>query len=354
MTSRERILAAAHGELPDRLPVAMYMANHVNAVSGKRLRDCYTNGKTLAEAQLAGLDIYGQDAVIVQSDNYYMAEAFGAKVTYYDDATPTLADPVVHEIADIGKLKIPDPATDGRMSVYLEAVERLKLELGDEVAIRACGTGPFVLSGHLMGTERFLTELAGAHYGINGSKSALLDLLEVTRQALVRFVKLQLELGATIVQCADSGASLDMISPEMYELYAFPFEQQFYAEISPLCEEYGAVSLLHICGDNTDVFHLYARTGADLIEVDHKSDLRKAKEIMGANVCIIGNLDPVSVLLQGSEAQITRQAQKCIADAAEGGGYILGSGCEVAMDTPRENVRAVVKAAMEHRYTGEE
>jgi uroporphyrinogen decarboxylase len=329
------------------------MANHVNTLSGTKLIDCYTDGKALAEAQIAGLEFYGQDAVIVQSDNYYMAEAFGAKVLHYEEATPTLEDPVVHEIGDIGKLKIPDPETGGRMPVYLEAVERLKEQLGDEVAIRACGTGPFVLSGHLMGTERFLTELGGAHYGINDSKSALLDLLEITCETLIRFVKLQLRLGVTIVQCADSSASLDMISPEMYENYALPYERKFFETVNPLCEEYGAVSLLHICGDNTAVFPQYTKTGADIIEVDHKSDLADAKKIMGRDACIIGNLDPVSVLLQGSESEVAREAERCIGKAAAEGGYILGSGCEVARDTPKENVRAVVRAARQYRYGGD-
>ncbi len=354
MNSRERILAAVHHEIPDRLPVALYMANHVNSISGKKLIDCYTNGAVLAEAQLIGLETYGQDTVIVQSDNYYMAEAFGARTRYYDHSTPTLEEPAVREIEDIAGLPLPDPETGGRMHVYLEAVERLKAELRDEVAIRACGTGPFVLAGHLMGTERFLTELAGAHYGINSSKTALLDLLEISCSTLIRFVELQLRLGATIVQCADSSASLDMISPAMYEEYALPFEKRFFSEIKPLCAEYGAVSLLHICGDNTDVFPLYAETGADLVEIDHKSDLGTAREIIGRTAAVIGNLDPVSVLLQGTEEQVRREVGTCIEKAAEGGGYILGSGCEVAFDTPGENVRAVVEAAREYRYSGGE
>ena len=79
----------------------------------------------MAEAQFQAWRIYGQDAVVAQSDNYYIAEGFGVEVEHYDDATPTLKTPAVRELADIGRLRVPDPWTDGRMPVYLEAIRRL-------------------------------------------------------------------------------------------------------------------------------------------------------------------------------------------------------------------------------------
>ena len=88
MTSRERVLAAAIGKEPDILPVAPYMGNHGARVAGEKLRNYYTNPRKLAEAQLKAWEIYGQDVIVAQSDNYYMAEAFGCRVKYHENSTP--------------------------------------------------------------------------------------------------------------------------------------------------------------------------------------------------------------------------------------------------------------------------
>ncbi len=345
MTSRERILAAAHRQRPDMLPIALYMGNHGTIAAGGKLGECCRDGKKLADAQTKAWQLYRQDAVIVQSDVYYMAEAFGCSLRYHENVTPTLEKPAVADYADIAKLRKPDVEKDGRMHVYLEAIRILRERFGEEVAIRGCGTGPFVVAGHLMGTQKFLTELAQAHYGLGGDKSALLAMLEIACETLIDFVSRQIVLGATIVQCADSSASLDMISPEMYETYVFPFEKRFFSAIGPLCRKHNAVSLLHICGNNERVFHLYADTGADIVAVDHKASLEYAFRVMGDKVCIIGNLDPSSVLLLGTPREIEDAVENCMRTAWGKPGYILGSGCEVAPYTPAENIRTVLACA---------
>jgi hypothetical protein len=78
-------------------------------------------------------------------------------------------------------------------------------------------------------------------------------------------------------------------------------------------------TLLHICVNQTRVL---ADTGARIIELDSKVDLKVAKQMIGARVCMLGNLNPVTVLLQGSPLDVELAAEAAIAAAAEGGGYI--------------------------------
>ena len=104
-----------------------------------------------------------------------------------------------------------------------------------EVAVRAPGTGPFSLAGHLMGAESFLMELALADRDPGGpAEQALRHLLEMTTEALIRFAAACLEAGADLVQAGDSLGSLDMISPAMYRRWAWPAERKFFATIHPL------------------------------------------------------------------------------------------------------------------------
>lgn len=351
MTSLERIRKAVRLAKPDGVPVAPYMGNHGARVAGIPMDQYCRSGQLMAQAQGRAWEIYQQDVVVPQSDNYYIAEGFGVKVEHHPDSTPTLKTPAVQELAEVFKLKVPNPHTDGRMPVYLEAIQRLAHRFSGQVAIRAPGTGPFSLASHVLGTERFLIELKMAQKDPGGSiERALLHLMEQTTTALIAFAKACLESGAHIVQAGDSLASIDMISPRMYHQWAFPFERRFFAELNAHAQRYDAMTLLHICGNTTPVLELMADTGAQILELDSKVDLRVAKAKVGKRVCLMGNLDPVGVLLQGSVSEVEQAARQAIADAGPGGGFILGSGCEVPPATPPPNIQAMVKAARDCLY----
>jgi uroporphyrinogen decarboxylase len=55
----------------------------------------------------------------------------------------------------------------------------------------------------------------------------------------------------------------------------------------------------------------------------------------------MGNLDPVECLWRGSPAEVAASARAAIA-AAGHSAFILGSGCEVPVAAPQENLRAMI------------
>jgi uroporphyrinogen decarboxylase len=287
----------------------------------------------------------GQDVLVAQSDNYYIAEGFGLRIDHHTDATPTPRSPLIENLKDIFSLRVPDPLTDGRMPVYLEAIERLCGMAGSDVIVRAPGTGPFSLAGHLLGTQNFLTRLGLLEIEADeDSVAALSELLTLCTEGLIRFSQACLRAGARIIQAGDSLASSDMISPAMYRTWAFPFERRFFATVNPWCRERDAYSLLHICGDNSRILRDMAETGAMIVEIDSKVDMGLANRTIGSTVCLMGNLDPTMVLLQGTEEMVEQAARDAIG-AAAGGRFILGSGCEVPVDTPLENIKAMIRTA---------
>lgn len=351
MNSYVRISNVVERRKTDVLPVGPYMGNHCAAVAGVKLIDYYTKPEKMAGVQMDAWEIYGQDILCIQSDNYYIAEGFGVKTNFYENSTPTLREPIVKELKDVSRLKLPDPQKDGRMSVYIEAMDIVSSKFKRKVALRSAGTGPFALAGHLMGVQEFLTEIAMLEVSPGESdEKALHYMLEICTEALIEFSKAQLKAGTDIVQCGDSLASLDMISPNIYEKYVFPYEKRYFDTINPLASKHGAYTILHICGDNTKVMELQAKTGTNIIEVDYKADLKRWKEKIGEKVILIGNLDPSRVLLQGTVEDVRVAALQCIEAAAEGGGFILGSGCEVPIHAPVENIREMIKVAREYCY----
>jgi uroporphyrinogen decarboxylase len=341
VNSRERDLRPLAREPGARLPVGPMLMDFGARVLDVPVGVFCQDAELMARANIETWERIGQDIVFLGSDNYYIAEGFGCGVAHPDDETPHLEHPPLEHISDVHRLRVPDPLTDGRMPVFIEATRRVRDALGDDVAIRTPGTGPFALASYFVGTQEFLIEVAMANYELPESDAdAIHHALDLAADALIAFGKACVDAGADILHCGDSLASCDVISPADYERWAFPYERK----VIQAWKEYGARTLLHICGDSSKVLHLYAETGADIIEVDHKVDLAHAIELVAGRSCLIGNLDPVTVLLQGSEERVRAEAERCAAVAA-GTGYVLGSGCVVPRFTPIENLVAMVDVA---------
>jgi uroporphyrinogen decarboxylase len=325
MNSYERFKTAVALQEPDLVPVAPYMGNYGAAVAGVPIDKYCRSAELMAKAQVTAVEIFDQDALVMQSDNYYIAEGLGTQVRHHENSTPTFAAPAIAELSDVFDLQVPDPIRDGRMPVYLEAIERVAHQYKGVKVIRACGTGAFSLASHLLGTEEFLLALAicGAD-AESESRRCLSRLMEIATESLIAFAVACIDAGADIVQSGDSLASPDMISPAMYRDWAYPYEEQFFNEVNPHARAHDAVTLLHICGNTTPILTDMADTGAMILELDSKVSVGHAKHAIGHRVCLLGNLDPTTVLLHGSQACVEEQSRAVIESAAAGGGLILG------------------------------
>jgi uroporphyrinogen decarboxylase len=346
MTSRERVLRTIAGEPTDCAPAAPFMYDLAAVTAGVSLLDYYTRADALVHAQLTLHRELGQDVICVGADNYYIAEGFGCTTTRGDDEMPSLERPAVPRIEDVYALQVPDPFTQGRMPMMIEAIRAVRRAVGDAVAIRCPGTGPFALASYFIGSQEWLTEVGMCEAGLNNDhEAALHHALELASNALIRFGIACADAGADVIHCGDSLASCDVISPRTYQRFAFPYQQKVFRA----WREHGIRgALLHICGDSRRVLDLYAETGAHLIEIDNKVDLVFAFQTVADRAALMGNVHTVTDLLQGTPASVREASLRCLR-AATGRRFLLGSGCIVPRRTPLDNVRELVKTAHEWR-----
>jgi uroporphyrinogen decarboxylase len=347
MNSRQRVLSTIRREPTDCVVAAPFMYDLAAVAIGMPLRDYYTDAGSLVHAQLALHERVGQDVISIGSDNYYVAEGFGCRTTRAEDELPSLEQPAVRHLADVYDVAVPDPHTQGRMPMMIEAIRTTRRAVGDQVAIRCPGTGPFALASYLIGSQAWLTQvgLVSAGMADEGAQAAIRHALELASEALIRFGIACWEAGADIVQCGDSLASCNVISPETYRQFAFPYQQKVFHA----WKAHGITgSLLHVCGDSSPVLDLYVQTGADLIEIDNAVDLAFARQTIRGRAVLVGNVHTVTQLLQGTREAVRAASEQCIRRAGERG-FILGSGCLVPRHTPLENVREMVRVAHEHR-----
>ena len=66
----------------------------------------------------------------------------------------------------------------------------------------------------------------------------------------------------------------------------------------------------------------------------------------GKSQVLLGNIDPVRVLREGTPEQVRDAIEECHLHA--GSRYIAGAGCEVVRDTPHDNLRALIEYAKTH------
>jgi len=347
MTSKERFFAVLDHKSVDRLPVVPFIGNWAAHLAGYKLGEYHTDGKKMADAQLKAWRKHGLDEVNPQSDNYYIADAMGVKLRIQEDDTPAVIERPLKSLDDIPMLRVPDPYTEGRMPIYLEAVEILAREVGDEVIVRCPGTGPFSLAGHLLGVEEFIVQLAITEMEDDEeTRQKLHALMDVCTRSLIAFCEACVKKGATLVMNGDSLASINMTSPDIYRKYCFKYEKMFFDAMNVLKKDYKFATMLHVCGDNTLVADDMMKTGCDIIEIDYAVNLPKYKELSTKNnVCMLGNLNPAGNILFGTPKDVYDEAMGVLEIAAQDGFFMLGSGCEIAVRAKLENVQVMIRAA---------
>jgi hypothetical protein len=77
-----------------------------------------------------------------------------------------------------------------------------------------------------------------------------------------------------------------------------------------------------------------------------KTDIFKAKEILGDHVCLRGNV-PLSILCNGTPDDVRAYCKRLIDVCGKGGGYILDSAAGLDSEKP-ENVRAMIEFSREY------
>lgn len=340
MTSLERCMAVLNGGIPDFLPVVPQSFMFAVETAGMKISDVNKCGRKMAEAHLISLEKYGYDGCIVDFDDATIAEAVGAKVIFREDE-PAIVDeehPALKDLRDVYDWPLPDPLKSGRICEWLEATSRLYEKIGDRVFIMGrADQGPFSIACLLRGTTQFMMDL------MTEDSALIRDVLDYCRRVSVVFAKAQKDAGAHATSIGDAFAGPNLISPDMYRDFAWEPEKLMAEEV----QEYGIPFSIHICGNTNGIIRDMGTTGAKILEVDWKLDMREARSVVPENTVLMGNIDPSFPLVLGTPEQIDG-AVKNLVDATNGRRHIISSGCAMGRNTPPENFKAFIKAARKY------
>lgn len=334
MTSMERTVAALTGKPYDRIPVNLLISDHAARVIGVTVGEYNNSARLMADGQIAAWRLYGADNVNTGPGLAGIAEAIGSRIAF-PDSTPYVADHVVKKESDLDRLKVPDPERDGRLPLFLEAAAIVLKEIGDQVPLSLTTSGPFTTAAGIRGTEQFLRDLhknpAFAH-----------RLLRLATDSIIRFATAAVGVGARI-GLADPTASGTLISARQFREFALPYLREVTAAITGVA---GFAPSLHICGNTSRIWREMADTGVSVLSLDDAVDIAEAKLHVGDRVALLGNIRPTASMYMGTSDDVRADARECLAKGWDNPkGYILGLGCGLPIDTPPENIHALVGAA---------
>lgn len=340
-TSLERVVSYLKGERPQRVACFPLILNHAARVTGVKVGEYNRNGKLMGEAHVAAWRRYGNDLVTVFSTTSTLAESMGTKMKFFDEDAPQIDEFLLQDGYNFSKIHMPDPEKDGRLPVYLEAVEHCAKEIGDQVVCSAVFGGPFTTAAALRPLDLMSRDLYK-------DKERVHELLEVCTEACLRFVDaIMAHNGLPIVVEPIGSASL--VSPHHFTEFVAPYLKR----VADRMHENGApLAALHICGKTKPNWAAMLEADFDLWSLD-AVNLAEAKEAAGHRVVLLGNVVPAN-LLNNTAEQIDEEAKGICANMLDAPrGFILGSGCEVPINTPPENLDALIMAARKYgRYDG--
>jgi MtaA/CmuA family methyltransferase len=336
MDMRERLLNALRGSAIDRMPAACPLQTgtlELMQLSQSHWPEAHRDARGMAMLSLAASTFAGVESARLPFDVVLDAEALGANINFGGELTaPSVNEPLIRSLDDVRQLDLPEVRDAGRVPLVDEAISIVRKRRPDLPVIVTIHA-PFTLSAQVRGEEKAMMDLASQPEQYRN----LVDFLaRWSSFAAAHFV----EAGADAVMMVDGEAEDSILGPDLYESFAHPGQKKVAEAISAG----GAPSILHICGDIRQTTDHMVRSGVDAISIGQSTSIVRAKETARGRCRIIGNIDPSTVLLNGTPEQVEAEVRRCVDEGAD----IAAPGCGLSPKTPLNNIQAMTDAVRKY------
>lgn len=333
MIHRYDFIEACWGRPVERTPVwimrqaGRYLPEYRQVRSRFGFLEVCRNPELAAEVTLQPVDILGVDAAILFSDILMPVAAMGMDLDFQPG--PVFAK-FVSSRDDVDALRIPCVEED--LSFVLEAIAILRSELDGRVPLIGFCGGPFTLACYMVegrGSKDFLR----VRKMMYTEPSLFAALMEKITAVSINYLNAQIAAGAQAVQIFDTWGGL--LAPADYADRVLPFMIRLIgglnsAEVPVILFVKGAGAMLD----------RVKQAGAQVIGLDWHTGLDRARDILGPDLAVQGNLDP-SVLF-GPRPVIEKAVRRILDENHGRAGHVFNLGHGVLPETPVENVRFLV------------
>lgn len=327
----QRVLTSLGHQEPDRVPFFLLLTMHGAKELGLGIRDYFSRAEHVVEGQLRLQRKYRHDCIYSFFHAPLEIQAWGGEVLFCDDGPPNSGTPPLSNSPSLLSVEAPDPLACRCLQPVLEAQQRLKESVGDQLPIIGVVMSPFSLPVMQLGFDQYLNL-------IYENPDRFQHLMRINTQFCVSWANAQLAAGANVICYFDPVSSTSIIPPELYQKTGYQVARETLARIK------GPTATHLASGRCLGIADLLSATGTAAVGVSVDESLQELKAAFGGKLTLVGNLNGIA--MRGWDRQTARQeVQKAIQAAAPGGGYILSDNHgEIPFQVPDEVLLAISEA----------
>jgi uroporphyrinogen decarboxylase len=343
MANAMRLLMAINGQQPDQVPVFLPIESGLMAeYGGVPQREYHNDPRKMLECQAKVQHRFGGLSPLYTDFGVVTEAAAFCEIFWPEDDSPW-AKPALSSIEQVDNLSVPDTKRDGlfpRIMEYFEAMNAMALERGLQAGVgNARGPvgfgslrGPVVLAALIRGISEFMLDM----YDNPDKCHKLLDIATGTLLAYLDMQKRALG-GLTAVFLCDDISGL--LSPPLFKEFFLPYAGRIFEAHSD------ALTIYHCDSEMRNLTQFAPDTGAKAFHMGFMHDMAELKRTIGGQMCLMGNVHPVKILMRESPERVMEESRRCIEAAATGGAFALSSGGVIDRGTPPQNIDALIQAS---------
>ena len=340
MNSLERVGTVLQGGIPDRVPAGPLICGASRRVYGVTYEEWSQDGEIMAKSQLQAHDLVGYDGILGLVDLSVEAADLGQSMVYpvEDTAHPDYDDPLIKTPDDYYKIEVVDPTKSPRMKEVLKYYDIVCNEKAATTAVMGFVYGPLGILSMMRGAENLFRDCYK-------HKEAVMHAEKVINGMLVDYIKAIAKTGVHAVVLDTLFASQTIMRKEMWKEIEGPSAK----ELADVIRENNMMVIVHNCGNG--IYFDVQIEAMDPVAIscayvpDDCADWAETKKKWGDKVTIIGYADPAQYAFLGTPEEMKEECKREIEELAEGGRFILATGCEYPPNGSLMNAIAMMEAA---------
>jgi uroporphyrinogen decarboxylase len=348
MTARDRFLAACRCGKVDRPPLWLMRQAGRALPEYRKLKEKHTflelvqTPELAAEVTLQPVRRFGFDAAILFSDILVIPEAMGQPY-HFPEGGGVLMDSPVRDRADIARLSA-DGVAD-RLDYVRRALGLIRPALGGKTALIGFAGSPWTLASFMLeggSAPNFTRALALFHE----DRKTFYTLAEKLTAAVISYLQMQVDAGVDAVQLFDTHGGL--IPPGDFQEASGRWMKEIVAALrkpgkrqeADSAKELPAVIVFSL-GTHSNWEDL-SGTGVDVLGIDWRFPMSRARELVPATIALQGNLAP-ALLSEATAAGVAAKTTELLVEMRGRAGYICNLGHGVPPAAKLENIAALAE-----------
>ena len=281
-----------------------------------------------AQVTMQPIDRFPLDAAIIFADILLPLEPMGLNLEFAEGEGPVIHNPVRTQ-ADVERLKVID---GDELEYVAEAIRQARRALNGRVPLIGFAGAPFTLASYAIegGSSRNYLLTKQMMYS---EPKIWHQLMDKFARVITGYLRRQIKAGAQVIQLFDSWVGCLSIGD--YEEYVMPHVQLIFDGLKR-----EGVPMIHFGTGTSAMLRQMRKAGGDVIGVDWRIHLDEAWDLVGHDVAVQGNLDPL--VLYAPLPEIERRVADILRRAGGRPGHIFNLGHGILPTTPIEHVAAAI------------